>query len=136
MSGISESCLRERESVRVGLTVSTVDGMGVGRGDSLVDDGIKTSKSSAAVGRHAPEGIGRAGEYGRRSGERGDRLHCLLARSGLVIVMVCRSVVRVAKSIRIWSNGLGLSDPARVLEKVLQTQEMSVALSRRQQEEW
>lgn len=57
------------------LTVTTVDGVSVAGGDALVDNGVDTAKTNGVMARHAPEGVGRARENGRRSGDGGDRLH-------------------------------------------------------------
>ena len=57
------------------LTASTVDGVAVRGSSSLVHNGVETGERSAVGARHAPEGVGRAGEDGRRRVEGCERLH-------------------------------------------------------------
>jgi hypothetical protein len=66
------------------LTASTVNGVGMTRSSSLVDNGIKTCERSAGVAGHAPESVGGAGQQGR-CGDGRDGLHS------------CDEVVRVRR---------------------------------------
>jgi hypothetical protein len=72
------------------LTASTVDGVAVGRGYALVDNGIETRERSAGVAWHAPESVG-AGHESRGGSDGSDGLHSCGGEGGVrgsVIVVV------------------------------------------------
>jgi hypothetical protein len=80
------------------LTASTVDGVGVAGGGTLVDNRIKTGERSAGVAGHAPEGVGGARQQGCGGNGSGGPHYC----GGVVFIVF---VVRLSCSSEYCGSG-------------------------------